>query len=119
MKRLAWGVALAGTLAVAIGVHSFVYACESASKAGAPKAVAVVPSVTVDIDVPLDHVRIQRVSMVCTQTMVCDSTKPTPTQTVRRTAKVAATLGRALVTTVGAVVDSLVEAAVGATASLV
>lgn len=119
MKRLALGVALGAVLGIAIGVHSFVYACDQARKAEAPTAVASVPGITVDVAVPLDHVKIHRVSMVCSQAMVCDSTKPTPTQTVKRTARVAATLGRALVTTVGAVMDSLVEAAVDATASLV
>jgi hypothetical protein len=75
--------------------------------------------VTVDVAVPLDHVKIHRVSLVCTPESVCDSTQPTAAQSVKRTAKVAKTLGRAFVTTVEAVVGSLVEAAVGATARLV
>lgn len=119
MKRLALGIALGAILGIAVGLHSFVYACDHSAKAEAPKAVAEVPSITVDVAVPLDHMKVHRVSMVCSQSLVCDSTKPTPTQTVKRTARVAVTLGRALVTTVGAVMDSLVEAAVGATASLV
>ena len=123
MKRLALGVALGAVLGIAI-VHSFVYACDHSSKVEATQAVAVAPGVTVDVTLPLrdmrlDHMNVERVAFVCTQNMVCDSTRPTPTQTVRRTAKVAATLGRALVTTVGAVVGSLVDAAVGATAGLV
>lgn len=116
MKRVALG--MAAVLGIAIGVHSFVYACDHSTRAEAPAALAVTPSVTVDVAVPLDHMRVHRVSMVCTRSAT-DETRATPSQTVRRTAKVAATLGRALVTTVGAVVDSLVDAAVDATASLV
>ena len=119
MRVRTWSVALGAVLGIAIALHSSVYACSHETKAKAQKVEATVPSVMVDVAVPLDHIRVERVSLVCTQSMVCDSTRPTPTQTVKRTAKVAMTLGRAFVTTVGAVVDSLVEAAVEATAGLV
>jgi hypothetical protein len=119
MKRLALGVALGAVLGIAIGVHSFVYACDRTTRTETTEKVVEVPSITVDVAVPLSHMQFERVSIVCTQDMLCDSTRPTPTQTVRRTAKVAVTLGRALVTTVGAVVGSLVDAAFDATASLV
>lgn len=119
MRKRTWSVALGAVVGTALAFHSFVYACDGSPEATAPRAEATVPSVTVDVALPLGHMKIERVSLVCTQAMVCDSTRPTATQTVKRTARVARTLGRALVTTVGAVVDTLVEAAVDATAGLV
>jgi hypothetical protein len=119
MEKLKRVVALGAALGVVVLFHSFVYACDHAAKTETAKVEAYAPSVTVDVAVPLEHLQVHRVSLVCTQAQVCDSTRPTPAQTVKRTARVAATLGRALVTTVGAVVDSLVGAAVDATAGLV
>jgi len=119
MRKRAWGATLGIVLGTVVAFHSFVYACDHEATAKAPRAEATVPAVTVDVTVPMDHLQVRHVSLVCTQSMMCDSTRPTAVQTARRTAKVAITLGRALVTTVGAVVDSLVDAAVGATASLV
>jgi hypothetical protein len=119
MKKLNWVVALGAALVVVVAFHSFVYACDHGAKAETAKVEAYVPSLTVDVTVPLEHMRVRQVSLVCTRTMACDSAHPTPAQTVKRTARVAKTLGRALVTTVGAVVDSLVGAAVDATAGLV
>ncbi|HEX5131527.1 MAG TPA: hypothetical protein VFX92_03455 [Candidatus Krumholzibacteria bacterium] len=82
-------------------------------------------TVTVDIEVPLTPVRFHRVTMTCVRTTVdgsrtvCESVQQSPIQSVRHKARVAATLGRALVTTVGAVVGTLVDAAVEASAALV
>jgi hypothetical protein len=120
MRKLALGVALASLLAVSVGIPSFVYACDRSSKTEAVRADAVTPGIIVDVAVPLDHIRVHRVSMVCSRTrVVFDEPRTAPVETVKRTAKVAATLGRALVTTVCAVVGSLVDAATDATARLV
>lgn len=119
MRKRTWGAALGIVLGTVVAFHSFVYACDHANTAKAPEAGATVPAVTVDVAVPVDHLQVRHVSLVYTTDMICDSTRPTAGQTAKRTAKVAITLGRAFVTTVGAVVNSLVDAAVGATASLV
>jgi hypothetical protein len=123
MKRVSLGMVLGVALATAVGVHSFVYACDHAARTievtEISKVQAPAPSLTVDVEFPLDQLRLQHVSMICTRAVVCDELKDTPAQSVRKTARVAATLGRALVTTVGAVMGSLFDAAVEATASLV
>ncbi|MDH4035948.1 MAG: hypothetical protein OEX18_02090 [Candidatus Krumholzibacteria bacterium] len=119
MKTQKRVVALGMALAVVIAFHSFAYACDHAVKTETTKIETYVPSLTVDVAMPLEAVRVGHVSFVCTQAIACDAAKPTTAQTVKRTARVALTLGRALVTTVGAVVDSLVGAAVEATAGLV
>ncbi len=118
MKRLALGIALGTVVGIAVGVHSSVYACDRAAKARAEQSIAVIPGVTIDVTVPLDHIEWHRVPVTCKRGVICDSGPGAVVQSVRRSARVAATLGRALVTAVGAVVGTLVDAAVTTTLRL-
>ncbi len=129
MKRLALGALVVATLGTSWGIHSSAYACDRSSKAAATAQILeAVPTVTVDVLVPLGqlrHVRFEHVSVICdgkvTQrdVTVCTEEKAGAVETARRTARTAATLGRAFVTTVSAVMGSLVDAAVSATSGLV
>jgi hypothetical protein len=75
--------------------------------------------IAIDVDIPGEALQISRVIHIRGAAVQQSEIGLTPVQTVRRTAKVAATLGRAFVTTVGAVFGSLVDVAVQATASWV
>jgi hypothetical protein len=129
MKRLAIGALVVATLGLSSGIHSTVYACDRSGKAAATANILeAVPTVTVDVLVPLGqlkHVRFEHVSVVCNgqvterDVTVCTEEKAGAVETARRTARAAATLGRAFVTTVSAVMSSLVDAAVSATSGLV
>jgi len=121
MKRSSLGFALGIAVGATIALSSMdARANEHPARTEAPKRSEVaVRGIFVDVTVPIAHARDPHVYLVCTRATVCEDARRTPVQTVKHTARVAVTLGRALVTTVGAVVDSLVEAAVGATASLV
>jgi hypothetical protein len=75
--------------------------------------------IAIEVDVPSEAFQIDRVIHIRGAAVKHPETPATPVETVKRTAKVAATLGRALVTTVGAVWGSLFDVAVQATAALV
>lgn len=127
MKRLAMGVLLATALGMAWGLHSSVYACDRSQKAEATARALRAPTVTVDVLVPfgqLRHIEFEHVTVVCeddwgARPSGCTAARSGAIETAVRTARTAATLGRALVTTVSAVVGSLVDAAVSATSGLV
>jgi len=122
-------VGLAGL--VLLGTHSFVYACDHSAKA--TEAAEATPCKTVrtfvvtanghatvepapvfsfEIDIP------GRITPRYVRIIACEKTEPVA-HSVVRTARAAMTLGRALVTTVEAVVGSLLNAAAERTASLV
>ena len=73
------------------------------------------------IEVQLPHERLQMARVIHIRGAAIQSlhSECTTAGTVKRTAKLAATLGRAFVTTIGAVFGTLVDAAVNATSSLV
>jgi hypothetical protein len=76
-------------------------------------------TVDVDVDVPVESLGSMHAIHI-RGTAIERSTESTgPVSTVVRTAKVAATLGRAFVTTIGAVFGSIVDAALNARAALV
>ncbi len=83
------------------------------------KTVQSVAPITIDVDVPSEAFHMSRVIHISGHAVKHQDAEMTPVDTVRKTAKMAATLGRALVTTVGAVFGTLFDAAVEATASLV
>lgn len=83
------------------------------------KTVESVAPIAIELEVPNEAFQMARVIHIRGAAVKHTETDTTPVGTVIRTAKVAATLGRAFVTTVGAVFGSLVDAAVQATASLV
>ena len=95
------------------GVYSSVYACDRAKKAEVVRhALETTPPVLVRVKVPAEN----------TQRAICIATHDENTgraHAVVRTAKMARTLGRAFVTTVGAVVGTLVQVAVEKTAAVV
>ncbi|MCI0452675.1 MAG: hypothetical protein L0Z51_09860 [Candidatus Latescibacteria bacterium] len=104
------------------------YAVEAS--ASAPKAEYVIgvkpvvcPTVeapiAIEVDVPGEAFQMERVIHIRGAAVKHLEAPATPVETVKRTAKVAATLGRAFVTTVGAVWGSLFDVAVQATAALV
>ncbi len=94
------------------GVYSSVYACDHAKKAEVVRhALDTPPPVLVKVQVPGETTR----RVVCVSRY--ESTGRT--HAVIRTAKAARTLGRAFVTTVGAVVGTLVQVAVEKTAAVV
>ena len=70
-------------------------------KTGVCKA-AIAP-IAIDVDIPGEALRISRVIHIRGAAVQQSEIPLTPVQTVKRTAKVGATLGRAFVTTVGAV----------------
>lgn len=145
MKRIAIA---ASAVIVLVGSYSSVYACNKSKTAKAAKAekqvsaFAVVTGesaaprayviddkarvcktatapIAIDVDIPGDALQISRVIHIRGAAVQQSEIPCTPVQTVKRTAKVAATLGRAFVTTVGAVFGSLVDVAVSATSSWV
>ena len=137
----------ASAVTILVGAYSLVYACNESRSAKAGKAattysvvagetaasracaidaqVAVcktvesVSPIAIEVDIPTEASQIARVIHIRGAAVKHSEIAPSPAQTVKRTAKVAATLGRALVTTVGAIFESLVDVAVHATASLV
>jgi len=88
-------------------------------RTGVCKTVDAVSPIAIEVDIPGEALRISRVIHIRGAAVKHPEIASTPAQTVKRTAKVAATLGRAFVTTVGAVFGSLVDVAVNATASWV
>jgi hypothetical protein len=138
----------ASAVAILVGAYSSVYACNESKTAKADKArkavsafavvagesvtprayviddksgvckTAIAP-IAIDVDIPGDALQISRVIHIRGAAVQQSEIPSTPVQTVKRTARVAATLGRAFVTTVGAVFGSLVDVAVNATASWV
>lgn len=138
----------ASAVTILVGAYSFVYACNesrSTQSAKAPKAVATVVAteaatsrafeiddkagvcktvqsmapIAIEVDFPAEAFHMTRVIHIRGAAVDQAELASTPVQTVKRTAKFAATLGRALVTTVGAVFGTLVDAALQATASWV
>jgi len=128
LLKMTW-IGLTGL--VLLGTHSFVYACDHAAKASETAeatpckavrtlvvtadgraAVESAPVMSFEIDVP------GRTTPRYVRIVACEKTEPA-THSVARTARAAMTIGRALVTTVEAVVGSLLNAAAGRTASLV
>jgi hypothetical protein len=84
------------------------------------KTVRSVAPIAIEVEVPGEAFHMTRVIHIRGAAVKhAENTEATPVGTVIRTAKVAATLGRAFVTTVGAVFGTLVDAAVSATSSLV
>lgn len=82
------------------------------------KTVAQTAPIAIEVEVPHERLQMAKVIHIrgaAVQTVHDD----TAVDTVKRTVKLAATLGRAFVTTVGAVFGSLVDAALGATSPLV
>lgn len=144
MKRL---VIAASVGTILVGTYSLVYACKEshqtaakvekvtqvylAEAATAPRAIQIIDDkavcktlesiapITIEVDVPAEAMQMTRVIHIRGAAVKHPETEVTAVDTVKRTAKVAATLGRAFVTTVGAVFGSLVDAAVQATSSLV
>lgn len=112
MTRMAIAV-LAGLFL--FGYYSSVYACDRAKKAEVVRhalETTTAPAVMVKVRVPMES----------TQRVVCIMAREehmSRTHAVVRTAKMARTLGRAFVTTVGAVMGTLVQAAVDRTAAVV
>ena len=143
MKKL---VIAASVGTILVGTYSLVYACNAshqtakvekvtqvyvAEASTAPKAIQIIDDkvvcktiesiapITIEVDVPAEAFQMTRVIHIRGAAVKHPETEVTAVDTVKRTAKVAATLGRAFVTTVGAVFGSLVDAAVQATSSLV
>ena len=146
MKKLAIA---ASVTTILIGFTSSVYACkaksaqtastpkpavtytvESAQTQPAPsrntiddtfvvcKTVAQTAPIAIEVEVP--HERLQMAKVIHIRGAAVQTVRDdTAVGTVKRTVKLAATLGRAFVTTVGAVFGSLVDAAVDATSPLV
>lgn len=84
------------------------------------KTVQSVAPIAIEVEVPGEAFHMTRVIHIRGAAVKhVENTEATPVETVKRTAKVAATLGRAFITTVGAVFGTLVDAAVSATSSLV
>ena len=82
------------------------------------KTVAQTAPIAIEVEVP--HERLQMAKVIHIRgAAVRPVHDDTAVDTVKRTVKLAATLGRAFVTTVGAVFGSLVDAALGATSFLV
>ncbi|HXV12998.1 MAG TPA: hypothetical protein VEC56_02215 [Candidatus Krumholzibacteria bacterium] len=75
--------------------------------------------IAIEVDVPGEAFQMTRVIHIRGAAVKHPEAPATPVDAVKRTAKVAATLGRAFVTTVGAVWGSLFDVAVQATAALV
>jgi hypothetical protein len=118
MKRLAFGVLLAAaTMAIAPGNQSSVYACDRSARTDRVRtAIGKTPGVTVvDVVVAGDHAGSRRIEVTSDGRWTCGAAGPgekaATAHALRRTAQVAATLGRALATALGAVVGSLVDAA--------
>ncbi len=83
------------------------------------KTVESVAPIAIEVNVPGEALKIGRVIHIRGSAVQHAEADDTPVDTVKKSVRVAATLGRALVTTVGAVWSSLIDAAVSATASLV
>lgn len=83
------------------------------------KTVASVDPIAIEVDVPAEAFQMTRRVHIRGAAVQHPETDATPVDAVRRSVKVAATLGRALVTTVGAVFGTLVDAVIQATSSLV
>ncbi len=97
-----------------------VFVCKTVdSTAPVCKTVASVAPISIEVDVPTEAFHMTRVIHIRGEAVKHADSVSTPVDTVKRTAKVAATLGRAFITTVGAVFGTLVDAAVSATSSLV
>jgi len=76
--------------------------------------------IAIEVEVPAEAFQIARVVHIRGTALKHSVDETTSSvEAVKRAAKVAMTLGRAFVTTVGAVFGSLVDAAVDATSSLV
>jgi len=83
------------------------------------KTMESVTPITIEVDVPAEAFQMARVIHIRGAAVKHPETEVTAVDTVKRTVKVAATLGRAFVTTVGAVFGLLLDAAVQATSALV
>jgi hypothetical protein len=94
------------------GVYSSVYACDRAKKAEVVRhSLDSTPPVVVKVQIPREATR----RVIC----VSRDENAGRAHAMIRTAKAARTLGRAFVTTVGAVVGTLVQVAVEKTAAVV
>ncbi len=92
---------------------------EIVDKIAVCETVQSVAPITVEVDVPAEALHMARVIHIRGAAVENPEASTTPVATVKRTVKVAAALGRAFLTTVGAVFGSLVDAALEASASLV
>ncbi len=84
------------------------------------KTVAQTAPIAIEVEIPSE--RLQMAKVIHIRGAAIQAThdyESTPVDTVKKTVKMAATLGRAFVTTIGAVFGSLVDAAQNATSSLV
>ena len=107
------------------------YKVESAQAAPAPssntiddgfvvcKTVTQTAPIAIEVEVPHERLQMAKVIHIRGAAVQTVHNDDTAVDTVKRTVKLATTLGRALVTTVGAVFGSLVDAAVDATSPLV
>jgi hypothetical protein len=107
VKPVVWYAADAGTAAPKV------YQIETKAVC---KTVEAVAPIEVEVEVPGEALNTTRVIHVRGTAIQIDKSKAAPANPVEKTVRVAATLGRALVTTVGAVWGSLIDAAVSATA---
>jgi hypothetical protein len=83
------------------------------------KTVEAAAPIAIEVEVPAEAFNMARVIHIRGAAVQHPETETTAVDSVKRTVKVAQTLGRAFVTTIGAVFGSLVDAAVQATSSLV
>lgn len=135
---------IAALVLVLVSTYSFVYACRgtrsvqtvsvptpptaqvlevvgplSADATIVCKTVESVAPVTLDVDLPVGALGSTHVIHVRGIAIEKRADHATTVETVKHTAKVAATLGRAFVTTIGAVWGSLMDALLNARAALV
>lgn len=114
-----YAVEAAGTVPKG-AIDDKVFVCKTVeSTAPVCKTVQSVAPIAIELEVPTEALHMTRVIHIRGAAVQHAETMSTPVDTVKRTAKVAATLGRAFITTVGAVFETLVDAAVSATSSLV
>jgi len=83
------------------------------------KTVQQAAPIAIEVEVPHERLQMAKVIHIRGAAIQASHDETTAVDTVKRTAKLAATLGRAFVTTIGAVFGSLVDAALSATSSLV
>jgi hypothetical protein len=119
-KEVIWyAVDSAGTLPKLV-IDDKTFVCKTVETATSVcKTVQSVAPIAIEVDVPSEAFHMTRVIHIQGAAVKHANTESTPVDTVKRTVKVAATLGRAFVTTVGAVFGTLIDAAVAATSSLV
>lgn len=83
------------------------------------KTVKQTAPIAIEVEVPHERLQMAKVIHIRGAAIQATHDESTAVDTVKRTVKLAATLGRAVVTTIGAVFGSLVDAAMSATSSLV